>query len=295
MRRAALAAGPRAGVTVGLIAEQQGYVWSDIRGWLPDLLVGWALIGLAVALLALQRPRGAAVLLLAAGFSWFAFNFATTGRPSSSGLRRVLRTFIARHCFALAIAVPDGRPRTRLAAAAVAVASAAAVAWPLWDDDVTALLLAAGFVAVAAAGFLRATGRRGRALAGRGLAAVAVLAVAIAADALRGLADASQDVTDVTLLGYDCTVVLAGAALFSAARLAAPSSLANRAVALERGGARLRDALRELLGDPQLELGFTGGAETFVDDLGRPLRPTAEGQTVTPVVVGGRHAARRRP
>jgi len=23
------------------LAEQQGYAWTDLRGWLPDLLAGW--------------------------------------------------------------------------------------------------------------------------------------------------------------------------------------------------------------------------------------------------------------
>jgi len=42
----------------------------------------------------------------------------------------------------------------------------------------------------------------------------------------------------------------------SDALLDAPATLAERAVALERGGATLRDALRDLLGDPGLEIGF---------------------------------------
>src|SRR5438093_4400927 len=33
------------------LAEQQGYSWSDLRGWLPDLVAGWTLIGLGIALL----------------------------------------------------------------------------------------------------------------------------------------------------------------------------------------------------------------------------------------------------
>src|SRR5207237_3947027 len=79
MRRAALAAFSCAGAAVGILAEQQAYRWSDLRGWLPDLLAGWTLIGLGIALLAMRRSGRVAGLLLFAGFSWFAFNFETTG------------------------------------------------------------------------------------------------------------------------------------------------------------------------------------------------------------------------
>ena len=79
MRRVALLALGGAGAAVGVLAEQQAYDWADPRGWLPDLLAGWTLIGLGIALLALRRPAGAAALLLAAGFSWFAFNFEHSG------------------------------------------------------------------------------------------------------------------------------------------------------------------------------------------------------------------------
>ncbi len=122
----------------------------------------------------------------------------------------------------------------------VALAWTAAVVWPLWDDDGTALVLAVVFVAIAAAARSSAPGRRSRAIAGRGLAAASILCAAIAADALRSLAGAAQGVTDVTVLGYSAAVALTGVVLFKAAMLDAPASLAERAVALERGGVTLR-------------------------------------------------------
>ena len=90
------------------------------------------------------------------------------------------------------------------------------------------------------------------------------------------------------MLGYAAAVALTGVLLFKAAMLDAPASLAERAVALERGGVTLRDALRDLLGDPELEIGFALGPDELVDDQGRPLAPRSADRVATPVTVAGR-------
>ena len=151
MPRLALVALAGAGVALGLVAEQQAYAWQELSDWLPDLVAGWTLIGLGIALLALHRPRGAAALLLLAGFSWFAFNFEHTG-PTAVQWLAVHAAYLHRApLLPLALALPAGRPGTRLAGSGVVLAWTAAVVWPLWDDDVTALMLAVVFVAIAAA------------------------------------------------------------------------------------------------------------------------------------------------
>ena len=168
MRRVALLALGGAGAAVGVLAEQQAYEWADPRGWLPDLLAGWTLIGLGIALLALRRPAGAAALLLAAGFSWFAFNFEHSG-PTVVEWLAVQGAFLHRGpLLHLALALPAGRPRTRLAAGGVALAWTAAILWPLWNGDGSALVLCAALVAIALAGFREARGWRSRAIAARG-------------------------------------------------------------------------------------------------------------------------------
>jgi signal transduction histidine kinase len=289
MRRAALVAVACAGVALGVIAEQQAYDWRDLSDWLPDLLAGWTLISLGIALLALRRPRSAAVLLLLAGFSWFAFNFENTG-PTALQWLAVHAAYLHRApLLQLALAAPEGRPRTRLTAAGVTLAWSAAVVWPLWDNNGTALVLAVVFVGIAAAARRSARGSRSRAIAGRGLAAASILCAAIAADALRSLAGATQGgATDVTVLTYAVAVALTGVLLFKTAMLDAPASLTERAVALERGGLTLRDALRDLLGDPELEIGFAVGSGELVDDQGRPLAPRSADRVATPVTVAGR-------
>jgi signal transduction histidine kinase len=291
MRRAGLAGLALAGAAVGILAEQQGYDWPAIRDWLPDLLAGWALIGLGLALVALGRDQGAAMLLLVAGFSWFALNFEATGPGTLQWLAGAAAYLHRAPLFQLAVAPPAGRPRTPLAAGGVTLAWTAVIVWPLWDGDVTSLVLCAAFVAIAGAGWARASGQRSRTIAGRGLVAAAVLATAIGADAIRSLVDGSQAAADVTVLWYAAAVVLAGALSFTAALLGAPAALAERAVALERRGATLGGALRELLGDRALEVGFATGTGDVVDDLGRPIGPPAPGLVSTAVTVSGEKAA----
>ena len=292
MRRIALVALACAGAAVGVLAELQAFAWRDLSGWLPDLLAGWTLIGLGIVLLALRRPPGAAALLLVAGFTWFAFNFEATGPDE---LRRLAGEAAYLHrapLFALAFSLPSGRPRTRLAVAGVAVAWASVLLTPIWDNDWTALLLVGYFVVTATLIRSRATGRRSRTIASRGLAAVTVLGTVIAADAVRSIAGAPQgSLLEATVFGYALAVAVTGILLTSGAMLAAPASLAERAVALEGTGRTLRDALRDLLGDPRLEVGFATGSGPPVDDSGRELAEPSDGRLATPVTVAGRRVA----
>ena len=258
---------------------------------MPDLLAGWTLIGLGLALLVLRRPAGAAALLLVAGFAWFAPNFDAAG-PDVVEWAATRAAYLHRApLLQLALALPAGRPSTRPAAAGVALAWTAAVVWPLWEWDLTALLLAGAFVATRGAGARGRVRSPRRALAGRGLAAVALLCGAIGVDAVRSLAGASGAAVDATVAGYALAVGVVGIVLFSAAMLDAPAALAERAVALERSGATLRDALRELLGDPRLEVGFAAGDGELVDDRGRPIAPLDADRQSTPVAVAGRRVA----
>jgi signal transduction histidine kinase len=86
-------------------------------------------------------------------------------------------------------------------------------------------------------------------------------------------------------------VALAAAVLFSGALVDVPTALAERAVALEHAGVRLRDALRDLLGDDALEIGFDRGSDGLVDDAGLPLANDAPDRVTTPVLVTGQRVA----
>jgi signal transduction histidine kinase len=286
MRAAALVGLACVGVAVGLLAEHEAFDWSDLRGWLPDLLAGWTLLAVGLALAALRRSSRAAALLLIAGFTWFAFHFAATSPDAVQSLAARSAYLHRGALFTLALTLPAGRPRNGMALAGVGLAWVAAIVWPLWDTDVTALILVTVLLAIAVNLRWTAAGWRERATASLGLAGVALLSAAIAADAVRSIVGVSQGVTDGTVLGYATAVAAAGILLFAGVLLHAPASLAERAVALERGGTSLRDALRDLLGDPQLAIAFGSGDNTQAGDGASFARTAADGRT-TPVEISG--------
>lgn len=64
---------------VGLAAEWSGYGWGDPGHWIPDLAVGWCLIGCGFVA-SVRRPESrSSVLMSATGFAWFLGNFAGVG------------------------------------------------------------------------------------------------------------------------------------------------------------------------------------------------------------------------
>ena len=67
-------------VAVGIGAEAARFAWDEPVLWLPDLLVGWAMV--ACGLIAIwRRPSGTGPLLVGAGFTWFLGNFAALDSP----------------------------------------------------------------------------------------------------------------------------------------------------------------------------------------------------------------------
>ena len=73
-RRAWLLGWP-AGAAVGIAAEWRSG-WAVPGGWAPDLLTGWCLIGCGLAGQARRPDSRSGALLAAAGFAWFAPDFA---------------------------------------------------------------------------------------------------------------------------------------------------------------------------------------------------------------------------
>ena len=68
-----------AGAALGIAAEWALYGWADPRHWVPDLLVGWTLIGCGLVGWSRRAKSRSGVLLAASGFAWFAANFTGTG------------------------------------------------------------------------------------------------------------------------------------------------------------------------------------------------------------------------
>src|SRR2546428_5817498 len=67
-----------AGAALGIAAEWALYGWADPRHWVPDLLVGWSLIGCGLVSWSRRAESRSGVLLAATGFAWFAANFTGT-------------------------------------------------------------------------------------------------------------------------------------------------------------------------------------------------------------------------
>lgn len=68
-----------AGGVLGLTAEWVGFGWGDPRHWIPDLAVGWSLIGCGLIAWRWRPESRTGALMAATGFTWFLGNFAQVG------------------------------------------------------------------------------------------------------------------------------------------------------------------------------------------------------------------------
>jgi signal transduction histidine kinase len=259
---------------VGITAEWRLYGWADPRGWAPDLLAGWTMIACGLAGWWRRPESRSGALLAAAGFAWFAPNFAATGVAALAWLSGHALYLYRGPLVQLVLTYPTGRAAGRLDRAAVAVGYAAAVITPVWENGPATIVLACLLVAIAARGYADAAGRERR-MRLAALRASAVLAAALAAAAVVRLAAPVQAVSIATLHAYQ--VALCG---LSAGLLAGlwrwPWERAEVAdLVVELGQARsgtLRDQLARALGDPSLQVGYWAPeAAGFVDADGRPV------------------------
>jgi signal transduction histidine kinase len=164
----------------------------------------------------------------------------------------------------LALAYPSGRPQSRsMWTLVAAVWLATATPWVEWNDD-TILASAMGVFALAGtARATRAARKRREAIVGLGGLMLLVL-WAIVVPRLE---------LSVRPIAFDAGVALVGTWLYAGTRRGA--GLAERAIELDESTGTLRSALAELLGDPELQVGFATEAGEFVDDRGRVVQPAS--------------------
>ena len=285
-----------AGLALGLTAEWVGFGWGDPRHWIPDLAVGWTLIGCGLIAWSRRPESRAGALLAATGFTWFVWNFAQVDVAAVAWVAAHLVYLHRGPLVQLVLTYPSGRPTSRLVRGAVAIGYAAAVITPIWDSEAATILLAGLLIAVCAREYGRAVGgtRRARLLALRAAAGLSlVLAGPAAARLLLPLGEASG----ASLLAYDAALcVLAGGLL--AGLLIDPWQQTTVAdLVVELGEARsgtLRGELARALGDPSLEIGYwLPDRAGFVDTEGRVLAlPGAgSGRSVTVVEREGQPVA----
>jgi signal transduction histidine kinase len=263
-----------AGVALGLTAEWVGFGWGDPRYWIPDLAVGWSLIGCGLVAWRRRPESRSGPLMAATGFSWFLGNFSDVGMAALAWVAAHLVYLHRGPLVQLVLTYPSGRPPSRLAQAAIVVGYAAAVVTPVWGSEAATILLAGLLVAVCARDYVRAVGRARRARRAA-LQAVAGLSVVLVGTAAARLLLPTGEVSGPSLLIYEATLCVLAGWLLAGLLLAPWDRAAVTDLVVELGEARtdtLRGQLARALGDPSLEIGYwlpdTGA---FVDAEGRML------------------------
>lgn len=275
-----------AAVALGLTAEWVAFGWSDPREWIPDLAVGWILIGCGLIASARRPESRSGALMAATGFTWFIGNFADVGFDAVAWAA-AHGIYVHRGPLVhLILAYPSGRLPSSLARVAVVAGYAAAVVAPVWGSEVATIVLAVLLVAVSAREYVRAVGRyrRARALS---VWAAAGLAFVMVGGAAARLALPPGDVSVPFLLAYEAVLCcIAGG--FLVGLVSAPwDRAAVTDLVVELGEARagtLRGELSRALGDPSLEVGYwVVGADAFVNPEGEvlPLPDSDSGRAVT--------------
>jgi signal transduction histidine kinase len=285
-----------AGGVVGLTAEWVGFGWGDPRHWIPDLAVGWSLIGCGLVA-SRRRPESRTGLLMAAtGFTWFLGNFASVGVAAVAWAAAHLMYLHRGPLVQLVLTYPSGRPGSRLVRGAVAVGYAAAVITPIWRSAGATIVLAGLLVAVCAREFVRAVGqpRRARLIA---LQAAAGLSLVLAGTTAARLLLPPEEVGGPSLLVYEAALCVLATGLLTGLLVAPWQRAVVTDLVVELGEARsgtLRGELSQALGDPSLEIGYwLPDRAVFVDAEGHLLRLPApsSGRSVTVVERDGQPVA----
>src|SRR4029453_13892176 len=159
--------GPRglcllAGVAVGVTAEWVGFGWDDPRHWIPDLTVGWSMIGCGLVASRRRPESRTGPLMAATGFTWF-LGISNVGMAALAWVAAHLMYLHRGPLVQLVLAYPSGRPGSRLVRGAVAVGYAAAGITPIWRSEAGTNVLAGLLLAVCAREYVRSVGRARRA------------------------------------------------------------------------------------------------------------------------------------
>jgi signal transduction histidine kinase len=263
-------------VATGLVAEWQRSRWSGPAQWLPDLAVGWTFIASGLVT-GMRRPESrSGGLLTATGFAWFVPNFASAG-PAFVGQAAAYALFLHRGPLVhVLLAYPTGRTSSRLTRGAVVTGYAVAILYPIWRNEVAAIVLATLLPALSVHQYVRAVGRYRRAQR-VALSAATALGSLLAAQAVLRLVSSPPGTRSGTLLlAYEVTLCAIAVALAVGLLSAWWERAAVTDLVVELGETRsgtLRDELARALGDPSLQVGYwLPESAGFVDSEGRPLR-----------------------
>jgi signal transduction histidine kinase len=251
-------------LALGVATEVVAFDLPEVHLWLPDLLVGWALVACGLLTQARRPASRVGLLLLATGLAWFVGNV--------SGSLVYLHRGVLVH---LIVTFPDGRATSRGQRAAVASGYAVSLLPVVWEAAPATVVVAAVLVAYSAGIRRGAIGSRRRA-AGQALTAAGALGLVLALGALARATLPLDVVGRPSLLAYQVVVVSIGLGL-AAALLGSGSERTDVTdLVVELGAARsasLRSALADALGDPSLGLGYWSAGDSRY--LGADNRPVA--------------------
>ena len=252
---------PVAGLAAGAAALTLGHVWtSGPVVWAPDLLVGVAYFALAGLLW--SGSRTGALLALAVGITWDLGSFIS--------LAHYWHRAPLVHLILLA---PLYRPR-RLPRRAILVATYAVCIFPaLWGDDLTAVALGVGLIALAWNPSVRAAGAQRTVLLARW--SLTTLALGILISIALTLFVPRQGGVVPGLLLYEAALVAIVILQIFAHRSASTAVLTDLVVDLEETRSdELSAALGRALGDPTVRIGYWDAATSEYRDAGdRPVAP----------------------
>jgi signal transduction histidine kinase len=281
-----------AAILVGLAAEAAALGWRSPERWMPDLVVGWTLIGAGMIGWTTRMGSRTGPLLMATGFAWFVPNFRGIDITPIAWLAAFgIRLHVGPLVHAL-MTFPTGRVDYGVERGVVAAGYLAATVPALTGSLVAQALLGVLLIGGAAWRTATAFGPTRRA---RGWAVPAATAIGFALIETAGrLVLPGRDSVTISLLAYH--VALCGVAVWLTAGLRREpwKQAAVTDLVIEIGDGRsspVRDALAAALGDPRLEVGYViDGVAGYVDTRGRPLKdPVLDaGRVATPIEFDGR-------
>ncbi len=261
-------------LVLGLVAERAAYRWDDLLRWVPDLLTGWTLVTCGLAAWWRRPESRVGMLLAAAGFSWFAGNFAAVHIAAIAWLAAHAIYLYRGPLVHALVGYPTGRASGPVDRATVVGGYAAAAVSAVWANDAATIMLATLLLLVSARSYLRSVGpmRRAHRLA---LWATGGLVLVLAGQAAVRLAAPSARADDLTLLAIEAALCGVAVTLLAGLLAAGWERAAVTDLVVELGHGRpvtLRDELAHALGDPTLEVGYRlPGRDGFVDPAGVPL------------------------
>jgi signal transduction histidine kinase len=274
------------GVALGGTAEWVSVAWGDPRNWIPDLAVGWTLIGCGLVAGWRRSESRVGWLLVATGLTWFLGNFAAADSAVIAWIGAHAVYLHRGPLVQLLVTYPTGRSRSRLERGAIAGGYMAASITPIWHSEAATIVLAALLVAVCVYGYVRSVGRlrRARRIA---LLAASGLSLVLVGTAMARLVLPPGGATGPSLLVYDVALCVIALSLTGSILVAPWERSAVADLVVELGEARsgtLRGQLSRALGDPTLEIGYwLSDRGIYVDAEGRPLiEPKADsGRSMT--------------